>query len=75
MRLVKQKGPSNEDGFTRVRVEGCMAVLQQVALQIYALTIRQPIGVAGLINAANTPIVNVDWKIFPRIDMWDYCNS
>ena len=28
-----------------------------------AMTIRQPIGVAGLIIAANTPIANVAWKI------------
>ncbi len=33
----------------------------------FALTIRQPIGVAGLIIAANTPIANVAWKIFPAL--------
>ncbi|MBE2270367.1 MAG: aldehyde dehydrogenase, partial [Anaerolinea sp.] len=33
----------------------------------YAMTIRQPIGVAGLIIAANTPIANVAWKIFPAL--------
>lgn len=33
----------------------------------YALTVRQPIGVAGLIIAANTPIANVAWKIFPAL--------
>ncbi len=33
----------------------------------YAMTIRQPIGVAGLIIAANTPIANVAWKIFPAM--------
>jgi aldehyde dehydrogenase (NAD+) len=27
----------------------------------HALTIRQPLGVAGLIIAANTPIANVAW--------------
>jgi alpha-ketoglutaric semialdehyde dehydrogenase len=32
-----------------------------------AMTIRQPIGVAGLIIAANTPIANVAWKIFPAL--------
>src|SRR3954468_21629683 len=26
---------------------------------------RQPVGVAGLIIAANTPIANVAWKVFP----------
>lgn len=31
------------------------------------LTIRQPVGVAGLIIAANTPIANVAWKIFPAL--------
>jgi len=30
-------------------------------------TIRQPVGVAGLIIAANTPIANVAWKIFPAL--------
>lgn len=33
----------------------------------YAMTVRQPIGVAGLIIAANTPIANVAWKIFPAL--------
>lgn len=33
----------------------------------YAMTIRQPIGVAGLIIPANTPIANVAWKIFPAL--------
>ena len=33
----------------------------------YALTVRQPIGVAGLIIAANTPIANVAWKVFPAL--------
>jgi acyl-CoA reductase-like NAD-dependent aldehyde dehydrogenase len=29
--------------------------------------IRQPCGVAGLIVAANTPIANVAWKVFPAL--------
>jgi len=33
----------------------------------YAMTIRQPIGLAGLIIAANTPIANAAWKIFPAL--------
>lgn len=33
----------------------------------YSMTIRQPIGVAGLIIAANTPIANVAWKVFPAL--------
>jgi acyl-CoA reductase-like NAD-dependent aldehyde dehydrogenase len=33
----------------------------------YALTLRQPVGVAGLIIAANTPIANVAWKVFPAL--------
>ena len=33
----------------------------------YALTVRQPIGVAGLIVPANTPIANVAWKVFPAL--------
>lgn len=32
-----------------------------------AMTVRQPVGVAGLIIAANTPIANVAWKIFPAM--------
>ena len=32
-----------------------------------AMTIRQPLGVAGLIIAANTPIANVAWKTFPAL--------
>jgi len=33
----------------------------------YAMTIRQPLGVAGLIVPANTPIANVAWKVFPAL--------
>lgn len=33
----------------------------------YATTIRQPVGVAGLIIAANTPIANAAWKVFPAL--------
>ncbi len=33
----------------------------------WAMTIRQPVGVAGLIAAANTPIANVAWKVFPAL--------
>ena len=33
----------------------------------YALTVRQPLGIAGLIIAANTPIANVAWKVFPAL--------
>jgi acyl-CoA reductase-like NAD-dependent aldehyde dehydrogenase len=32
-----------------------------------ASTIRQPLGVAGLIIAGNTPIANVAWKVFPAL--------
>src|SRR4051812_13209940 len=32
-----------------------------------ASIIRQPLGVAGLIIAANTPIANVAWKVFPAL--------
>ncbi len=31
------------------------------------MTMRQPCGVAGLIIAANTPIANVAWKVFPAL--------
>lgn len=31
------------------------------------MTVRQPIGVAGLIIASNTPIANVAWKVFPAL--------
>lgn len=33
----------------------------------YVMTVRQPLGVAGLIIAANTPIANVAWKVFPAL--------
>lgn len=33
----------------------------------FAATIREPLGVAGLIIAANTPIANVAWKVFPAL--------
>ena len=33
----------------------------------YAMTVRQALGVAGLIIAANTPIANVAWKVFPAL--------
>ena len=33
----------------------------------HAMMIRQPVGVAGLIIAANTPIANVAWKVFPAL--------
>jgi aldehyde dehydrogenase (NAD+) len=32
-----------------------------------AMTVRRPVGVAGLIVAANTPIANVAWKVFPAL--------
>jgi len=32
-----------------------------------AMTVRQPVGVAGLIIAANTPVANVAWKVFPAL--------
>ena len=32
-----------------------------------AMTIRRPVGVAGLIVAANTPVANVAWKVFPAL--------
>lgn len=32
-----------------------------------AMTIREPLGVAGLIIAANTPVANVAWKLFPAL--------
>ena len=33
----------------------------------YVSIVRQPIGVAGLIIAANTPIANAAWKVFPAL--------
>ena len=32
-----------------------------------AMTVRQPIGPAALIIAANTPIANVAWKVYPAL--------
>ena len=39
----------------------------------YAMTVRQPCGVAGLIIAANTPIANVAWKVFPALICGNSC--
>lgn len=33
----------------------------------HAMTVRAPLGVAALIIAANTPIANVAWKVFPAL--------
>ncbi|MFQ5643646.1 MAG: aldehyde dehydrogenase family protein [Thiogranum sp.] len=33
----------------------------------YASIVRQPVGVAGLIRAANTPIANLAWTVFPAL--------
>ena len=33
----------------------------------WTMTVREPLGVAGLIIAANTPIANVAWKVFPAL--------
>jgi alpha-ketoglutaric semialdehyde dehydrogenase len=33
----------------------------------YGHTVRQPLGVAGLIVPANTPIANIAWKAFPAL--------
>lgn len=35
--------------------------------------IRQPIGIVGLIVAANTPIANVAWKVFPSLICGNSC--
>lgn len=32
-----------------------------------AMTVREPLGIAGLIVAANTPVANVAWKLFPAL--------
>jgi aldehyde dehydrogenase (NAD+) len=33
----------------------------------YSHTVRQPLGIAGLIVPANTPIANIAWKTFPAL--------
>jgi len=33
----------------------------------FAMTVRAPVGVAGLIVSGNTPIANVAWKVFPAL--------
>jgi acyl-CoA reductase-like NAD-dependent aldehyde dehydrogenase len=37
------------------------------AVNRFAMTVREPLGVAGLIIAANTPIANTAWKVFPAL--------
>jgi alpha-ketoglutaric semialdehyde dehydrogenase len=41
--------------------------MPSATLNRQAQTVRQPLGVAGLIIAANTPIANVAWKVFPAL--------
>ena len=43
--------------------EGRAALSDEVRM----IRVRQPIGVAGLIVPANTPIANVAWKVFPAL--------
>ncbi len=33
----------------------------------HPIVVRQPVGVAGLIIAANTPLPNIAWKVFPAL--------
>ena len=33
----------------------------------YTHSVRQPLGIAGLIVPANTPIANIAWKVFPAL--------
>jgi aldehyde dehydrogenase (NAD+) len=37
------------------------------------LTVRQPVGVAGLLISFNTPLPNVAWKVFPAILCGNTC--
>jgi alpha-ketoglutaric semialdehyde dehydrogenase len=41
--------------------------LQSGSENKFVSSIREPIGIAGLIIAANTPIANVAWKVFPAL--------
>tara|TARA_Y100001970_G_scaffold51317_1_gene64930 strand:+ start:9531 stop:10973 length:1443 start_codon:yes stop_codon:yes gene_type:complete len=41
--------------------------LQSGSANKFVSSIRQPVGIAGLIIAANTPIANVAWKVFPAL--------
>ena len=41
--------------------------LQSGAQNKFVSSIRQPVGIAGLIIAANTPIANITWKVFPAL--------
>ena len=37
------------------------------------MTVRQPVGVAGLLISFNTPLPNVAWKVFPAILCGNAC--
>ncbi len=37
------------------------------------LTLRQPVGVAGLLTSFNTPLPNVAWKVFPALLCGNAC--
>jgi len=41
--------------------------LQSAVSGKYSHTVRCPIGIAGLIVPANTPIANIAWKVFPAL--------
>lgn len=41
--------------------------LQSGAENKFVTSLREPVGVAGLIIAANTPIANIAWKVFPAL--------
>lgn len=47
------------------RLYGRTTVSGVAGKQIYH--IREPVGIAGLIISANTPIANVAWKVFPAL--------
>jgi len=78
--VAKETGKSRKDAFgeTDAAIEMCFFVAGE-GRRFYgqtttsavpnksAMVVRQPLGVAGLIIAANTPIANVAWKAFPAL--------
>jgi acyl-CoA reductase-like NAD-dependent aldehyde dehydrogenase len=84
--VAKEAGKSMKDA--RGEVDGAIAcgrffaaegqrlygrTLPTSAENRWTAVVREPVGIAGLIIAANTPIANVAWKVFPALVCGNAC--
>ncbi len=78
--VAKETGKSYNDSFGEVGAaiaqgrfmagEGARfggRIIPSAVTNKQVLVVREPMGVAGLIIASNTPIANVAWKVFPAL--------